>query len=125
VPVKSAIAALLSLLAGVLLGYAAFDFLEPSGYAGRDPTPIMILAALFLVASGFVHGRWWLRGAMWCLAGVFAYATLVGLVVGWFAGFSIAGVLSDWTAVVLVVTLLPWGLGVLAGKWARRITLTP
>ena len=123
---KSAIAAFVSVVLGVLVGYAAFVFFAPRGYAGRDVTPLMAFAALFLIGSGVVYGRWWLAGGLACAAGLAAYALVVGALVTYFSGASPAnGFFLDWFFLVLAVTLVPWGLGVFAGKWARRIQFTP
>jgi hypothetical protein len=114
-----------SIVVGVVVGWAAFGLLGVHGASGRDATPLMAIAALLLVVTGFVYGVWWFRNARACLAGLAGYAVAVGILVVYFSG---GGALSDfffdWFFLVLAVTLVPWALGVFAGRWARRVQLS-
>ena len=123
---KSAVAAFASVVLGVCVGWAALGFFAPRGFAGRDITPLVIFAAIFLVGSGLVYGRVWLRGTGECMAGLAAYALVVGVIVRFFAGGDPRDeMFFDWFVLVLVVTLVPWLAGMFAGKWSRRFQLTP
>ena len=116
---KSALAAFLSLTAGVVLGYFAYSFLGvPSG---RDFWPVLGIAAFPMFFCGLVFGMIWLTSLRSAAVGVVAYALLVaGVVVYFVGGLAIFSVFGYWFAVVFLATLLPWFVGALLGRYAFR-----
>jgi FtsH-binding integral membrane protein len=121
---KSAIAAFLSVVLAVLMGFGTLAVLDVAPEAGRDATPIVIFAGIFLIVSGFIYGRWFLRNAGACIAGLAAYAALIGSLVAFFGGTSLLGFFVDWLFLILAVTLVPWFAGLALGKYAQRFQLT-
>lgn len=121
---KAAISAFVSVVLGVVLGYGMFALLAPGGYSGRDATPLVVIAALFLVLSGFAYGKWFLRGGPACFVGLALYAMVVGLLVAVLGGTEAGYFFFEWVCAVLAVTLAPWALGLWLGRYAQRFKLS-
>lgn len=121
---KSAAAAFLSVVLAVAMGYGAFFALGVGPNYSRNPLPIVIFAALFLVVTGFVYARWFFASMKSCVAGLAAYAALIAALVAYFGGTALAGFFADWFVSIIAVTLAPWLVGFAAGKFAQRIRLT-
>ena len=121
----SAIAAFLSVVLAIVLGIAALEVLGSASHGGRDFMPMVGFAGVFLIVSGFIYGRLFLTTIRACVAGLAAYALVVGLLVADLGGTAVGTFFLDWFGLTIAVTLLPWCLGLLAGKYAQRFQLTP
>ena len=126
---KSCLGAALSLTVGVVLGFGAFTVLQ-IGPTGRDLVAIAVPTAGVLFFVGLAYGRLWMASGWSCLGGIVLFALPVAAVVMAFAGgLPMAGFewrfLLDWVALVMAVTVPPWGLGALIGRWSQRFQLTP
>jgi hypothetical protein len=116
---KSAFAALVSVLLGIAVGLLALYAL-PGGESSRLGEVMRMLGfvVLPLLLGGFAYRRWFHHGIGPCLAGLGAYALLVAFVA--------MGVPDSFPEEVffllLLATLTPWYAGFLAGKLvgARR-----
>lgn len=122
---KSAVAAFLSVVLAIALGWGALAFLGSANRGGRDFTLIAAFAAVFLIGSGFTYGRWFLATYRSCAAGLAVYAILVWTLVAEGTGSATGSFFMDWFFFVLALTLGPWFVGLWAGKYARRFQLTP
>jgi hypothetical protein len=110
---KSAIAALVSVVLGIALGLLALKAMPPGESSLLGGVLLMVgFCALPLAAAGFAYRAWFHRSGSGCLAGLAAYAALAALV-AMAVPDSFPG--EVW-ALLLVVTLVPWSAGFLAGR---------
>ena len=110
---KSALAALLSLVLSIAAGLLA-AFAMPGGESSRLGSVLVMagFVAVPLVAGGFAYRRWFFRSISSCLSGLGAFAAMAAVVA--------LGVPDSFPMEVffllLLVTLTPWYAGFLAGK---------
>jgi len=119
--VKSALASFLSVVLGVVTGYAAFGALGlATGLEyGRNPLPIAICAAVVLLATGYTYGRWLHASILGCVLGLAAYVWLVYATVAYLGG-SVGGIFYDWFFATLAVTLVPWVVGLILSRFGKK-----
>ena len=125
-PPLASLAAFLSIELALGAGWLCFGLLYLGPGLGRDFLPILLFCAFFLLGSGAIYGRWPHASFGATALGIAAHAVLVWVVVAVFSGsWQLDDFTMGWIMPLLLATVLPWLLGLWAGRYSRRFQLTP